>query len=190
MSQSTWDRGTRWLHGGLSLAVTFQLFVSLVMEVPQPGLRPQPLGLQGFRAHECVGATLIAIVLAHWIWVLGRPHGQAIRHLFPWDRLGRAGIVADLRNLKGGKLPEGGPGGGLPGLIHGLGLLAVTGMAASGGLILLLFAPGSRDPLLQQVVNLHAALANVVWLYWLGHVSMVIVHESRGHRIVAGIFKP
>ena len=190
MSQRIWDRGTRWLHWGLSLAVTFQLFVSLVMEVPQPGLRPQALGLQGFWAHKGVGAALIAIVLAHWLWTLRRAHGQEIRHLFPWGRFGRAEIVADLRNLKGGKLPEGGPGGGLPGFVHGLGFLAVTGMAASGGLILLLSADGSRATLLQDVANLHAALANVVWLYWLGHVVMVIVHESRGHRILAGIFRP
>jgi cytochrome b561 len=170
--------------------VTFQLFVSLVMEIPQPGLRPQPLGLQGFQAHKSVGAVLIVIVLAHWLWTLRRAHGQAIRHLFPWGRFGRAEIVADLKNLKGGKLPEGGPGGGLPGFVHGLGFLAVTGMAASGCLILLLSADGPRTRLLQDVANLHAALANVVWLYWLGHVAMVIVHESRGHRILGGIFRP
>ena len=116
MSQRIWDRGTRWLHWGLSLAVTFQLFVSLVMEVPQPGLRPQALGLQGFRAHKVVGAALIAIVLVHWLWTLRRAHGQAIRHLFPWGRFGRAEIVADLRNLKGGKLPEGRPRRGAPGV--------------------------------------------------------------------------
>ncbi|MBI5014147.1 MAG: cytochrome b/b6 domain-containing protein [Deltaproteobacteria bacterium] len=189
MPEETWDRGTRSLHWGLSLAVTFQLFSSLVLEVPQPGLRPQPFGRLAFQAHEGVGVALIALVLAHWLWTLRRGSGQAARHLFPWGRVGRAEIAADLRHLKAGRLPEGGPRGGLAGFVHGLGFLAVSGMAALGGLLLLLSAAGSPLSLLHNVAGVHATLADVVWFYWLGHAAMAAVHESRGHRVLSGIFR-
>lgn len=190
MEQREWDRGTRWLHGALSLTVTFQLFVSLVMQAPRPGSRLQPLQLLGFRAHEAVGVALVFVVLAHWAWSLSRGRGEALRHLLPWGAAGRAEIAADLRNLKGGKLPAGGPGGGLAGLVHGLGLLAVTGMAALGAWLVALSFVAPRAPLLLDLADVHGAFANLVWLYWLGHIAMVVVHERRGHRILAGIFRP
>lgn len=187
--QDIWDRGTRWLHAGLAVAVTFQLFVAFVMEVPQPGLRPQPFGLQAYQAHKTVGAVVIALTAGHWLWsLLGRP--GALRHLFPWGRVERASVVADLVNLKAGRLPAGGPGGGLAGLVHGLGFLAVSGMAVLGGLLLALEAGGFPPALFRRVGEGHSLVAGLVWLYWLGHLAMVAVHEGRGHRILAGIFKP
>lgn len=189
MAQPVWDRGTRWLHGGLALTVSFQLFVSLVMEVPQPGLRPQPLGRLGFQGHEGAGVAVIVLVALHWIWSLSHDRGRPIRHLFPWGRLGRGEIAADLGNLRAGRLPPGGPAGGLAGFVHGLGFLAVTGMAVLGGLMLLVMGKGAQSALFHRLADAHSLLANFVWLYWLGHVAMVVVHEARGHRILAGIFK-
>lgn len=190
MLGETWDRGTRWLHAGLAATVTIQLFVSLIMETPQPGLKPQPFGLLGFRIHQTAGVAVVAVVLAHWAWSAAREGGRGLRHLFPWTGPERAAVVADLRRLKAGEVPEGGPVGGLAGLVHGLGFLAVTGMAALGAALLLLPEAGPGASLQRAAADLHEGLANLVWLYWLGHLAMVFVHERRGHRLLAGIFRP
>ena len=55
-------------------------------------------------------------------------------------------IARELRELVRRRLPEGGPRGGLPGLVHGLGLLAVTGMALTGVAVFVLLPEGGDLP--------------------------------------------
>ncbi len=189
MSASTWNRGTRWLHGGLAVTVTLQLLLSLVMQAPGDG--PPPAGLPAllFEAHEFVGLTALAIVLLHWGWSLFAADGAALRHLFPLSRDARAEVVAELRALLRGRLPEGGPRGGLPGLVHGLGLLAVTGAAVSGAVIFALLPEAAPPPApAHTVMEAHSFIAFFVWSYWAGHVALAVIHQFAGHGTLRDMF--
>ena len=126
-----------------------------------------------FIYHEIVGLFIVAVVFIHWIWdFLGKSYN--LRHLFPWNKKGINAIARDTKGLFQGKLPQGGPREGLPGFIHGLGFLAVTGMAITGLIIFISFQMGIRP---EQTKHLHSFIANFVWIYWFGHVALAIAHQ-------------
>ncbi len=182
--RQSWSLTLRWLHFGLALSVTIQLFLSLVME--EPG-EAEGLEAWAFMAHELFGLTAFAFALLHWLWVLSGQDG-GWRHLFPWDRVGRQAVRRDLAGLLRGRLPEGGPQPGLPGLVEGIGLVLVTLQGASGFAIFLVLPPqGELPERFEMLSELHEALGSGVWLYWFGHVGMALVHRLRGDAVVARI---
>jgi cytochrome b561 len=177
-----WDWVTRFLHFGLAITVTLQLFNSLVIEKPKPG---HPLS--GFEAlmldvHEWLGMAAFAIVLLHWAWSLWGLDGYGARHLLPWNRGGRAEVATGLSEIFKGRLPSGGPKDKLSGLIHGLGLLAVLGIAATGA-VLFFFMPedGKLNMLTGAASELHELISTCVWIYWGGHVGMALLHHFVSH---------
>lgn len=185
-----WDKRTRLLHLGLSVTVTFQLFISLFMDLPKPEHVGSNGELLAFEFHEYAGMTAFAIVLLHWLWSAFHNGGEELRHLFPWNRQGRAEIGSEIRGLSQGKLPEGGPRGGLAGLVHGLGFLAVTGMVVTGATIFLLLPEsGAVTPFTHFIMEIHETIAILVWVYWCGHLGMTVLHQLRGNPVLAGIFK-
>lgn len=180
--QNSWSRVTRFLHLGLALSVTLQLFISLVMKVPKPGMAADGLAYEFFEAHEIVGLTALAFVLLHWIWLF-RASDTHFSTLFPWGREGIKQIVQDLKALSKRQLLPGGPGaGGLVGLIHGFGLLAVTGMTATGGAIFYLMETHQiPSKLAHDIMAIHELIAGFVWVYWAGHGGMALLHTLAGH---------
>ncbi len=186
---SFWDRPTRFLRLGLAATVTVQLLVSLWMVGPASRHPATALEHAGFVVHEWVGLCALVIVLAHWLWSLQSSGDAGIRHLFPLDREGRREVLAELRVLGSGRRVEQGPGGGLAGLAHGLGLLAVTAIAATGGVLFVLLS-GFRDnpALTHTVAHLHALVSNFVWVYWFGHVGMALLHQFRGDGVLRRMF--
>ena len=186
---TVWARQTRFLHFGLATTVTFQLFMSLAMEAPKAGRTRSAIESLSFEAHEWVGMAALAIVMAHWIWSLTARDNSNIRHLFPWGKKGLASVMQDLQGLMKMKLPEGGGRGGLPGFVHGLGFLAATGMALTGGvLFFVLPEDGSRNELARLFHNIHGFIANFVWAYWGGHLATAILHKKMGHDTVKNMF--
>ncbi|BCX81787.1 hypothetical protein MIT9_P1367 [Methylomarinovum caldicuralii] len=182
--ENVWSPTLRWLHFGLALAVTLQLFLSLVME--EPG-EAEGLEAWAFMAHELFGLTAFALALLHWGWVLSG-HDGGWRHLFPWDRQGRQAVWRELSGLLRGRLPEGGPQPGLPGLVEGVGLGLVTLQGASGFVIFLLLPPeGELPERFEFLSELHEACGSGVWIYWFGHVGMALLHRLRGDAVVARI---
>jgi len=129
-------------------------------------------------------------VLWHWFWILARER-QLLHHLFPWSprRLGEA--MADARAAIGGRLPQSGPSGSsLAGLVHGLGLLALTTVAALGTtLFILIKLHLSRSELGETIEDLHTTFAWVLIVYWAGHVLLATVHEARGDHVIARMFR-
>ncbi len=171
-----WDRATAWLHFGLAITITIQLFLSLWMEPPKTdndfGL-PQQL----FITHKYMGMLALFIVVLHWFWCAYAQNAQKLRRLFPTEQRDWQIIFADIRGLFRLRLPATGPVTGLPGFIEGLGLIAVTIMACTGGLDFI-FYPGAGliKQLVHNAMRAHVFISTFVWIYWFGHVSMAVLH--------------
>ncbi len=177
-----WDRATRFLHFGLAITVTLQLFNSLVIEKPEPGHPLSGFGSFMLDVHEWLGMSALVIVLLHWAWSIWGLGGYGVRHLLPWSKQGRNEIVTALRDALKGKMPPGGPKDKLAGVIHGLGLLAVLGIATTGA-VLFFFMPedGKLNMLTGAASELHQFISTFVWIYWGGHVGMALLHHFSSH---------
>ncbi|MEJ1958344.1 MAG: cytochrome b/b6 domain-containing protein [Nitrosomonadales bacterium] len=133
-----YDRITRWLHAGIALSVSAQLGLSLFMDAPDDTdeVLASGLPLRLFEIHEKIGMTLLALIILHWLWSLSGHVQNGLGHLFPWFSKGRLDKVIDeaQATLKL-KLPDPEISNALAGAVHGLGLLAATGMAITGAVI-------------------------------------------------------
>lgn len=175
---SYWDNKTKFLHMALALVVSLELFNSLVMQEPEPGRPLTGLGGAMFEFHEWAGMAALLIVLAHWAWSIWGVQGTGVRHLLPYKATDRTKMGQELRGLLKFDLPAGGPDSRLSGLIHGLGLLAVTAMALTGA-VLFLGMPeggGKLSPFVDFSEETHEVLAAFVWIYWGGHVALALLH--------------
>lgn len=188
MKSEKWSIQTRWLHIGLAITVTLQLFISLIMEPPDEESASE-LARAAFEAHEIVGITVFIIVLAHWGWSLASRADGGLSRLFPWTGSAWAEVKSDIALVLKGRLPDGGPRGGLPGFVHGLGLLAVTTMAATGAVLFFIF-PESGEPgdTVEFFAGIHEFIATFVWVYWGGHVALALFHKWAGHNTVRAMF--
>lgn len=187
MEAKNWSLPTKILHIGLVATVSLQLVISLLMD--EPDEKGSVIGGALFEAHEVIGLSALAIVILHWTWSVVNQVDGGLRHLFPWGRAGREQIGNDIKALLSFKFPPASTGGGLAGLIHGLGLLAVTGIALSGGMLFLLY-PDNAEPemLVKGIEELHEGFATLVWTYWLGHGGIAILHHLSGHDYLKNMF--
>lgn len=171
-----WSRPLRLIHLLLAIAVTVQLFLGSFMHSPHPG-RPDSAG---FIAHEILGATILVLVVLHWIWSCTHP-GEGLRHLFPWTRAGMRKILKDVQTgIRDLRLPPGGPGdhvGSVAGFVHGLGLLAVTAMVVIGSGFFLARLDGASWGNLNLIEDIHDTVAVIVWVYWGGHLATTALHS-------------
>ena len=188
MTRATWSFPTRLLHMAMALTVSLQLLLSLVM-VPPDEEHASTTARFAFEAHQWAGLVAVVVVILHWLWSAISLEEGGLAHLFPWSGPGRAAIKEDLAKLRNRELPEGGPRGGLPGLVHGLGFLAVTGMALSGLVLFFLFPEsGKPSATVETVAEIHGFVAKFVWVYWFGHVAMALGHRRAGHTNVNKMF--
>ena len=189
-----YHRVTRWLHAGIALAVVIQLGSSQLMEVPQPGRLLNGAGRTFFAVHRWSGLCVLTLLVLHWLWDLAGhvPYGWG--HLYPWfsgPRLRKVlSAVKALRPWIRGQLPAGGEETApLAGAVHGLGLLVATAMALTGSLIFFgMSADGYLSPFLDLVKAIHGFIANFIWAYFVGHVSMAMLHQWRGEPLIVRMF--
>jgi cytochrome b561 len=188
MTTAIWSIQTRLLHLGLALTVTLQLAVSLVMEAPDHEDASE-VALAAFEAHEFIGMAALLVVALHWLWSLASRADGGLSHLFPWGGAALTQVKIDVSKLFKGQLPEGGPRGGLPGLVHGLGFLAVTAMAISGGILFFIF-PETGEPgkNVEAVAEVHEFIATFVWIYWGAHIALGVLHKRAGHSTILDMF--
>lgn len=159
--------------------VTIQIVIGLTMTAHTPTL---------FLSHQIIGLTIAAIVLAHWIWLLIAEPEQ-LSNLYPLTSEKWQAIRSDITALRRGVPPSSGPGPGLPALVHGLGLLSLTAVATFGTAIFVIIHWGNiRTATAHTIVDLHVFFAWLLIIYWVGHVSLAITHETKGDRIMARIF--
>ena len=189
MNSKKWSFNTRFLHLGLVIIVTVQLFVSLVMIEPED--KGSLLGRLAYETHEMFGLATLAIVLMHWAWSLFSKVDGGLGHYFPTNKKARERIYEDLRSLMSARLPDSNKKGGLVGLIHGMGLIAVTGAAMTGTAYFIL-APevGDAGFLAEGFEELHEGIATFVWAYWIGHGGVAILHHLRGENTLFDMFMP
>ena len=186
---SNWSLPTRLLHIGMVATVSAQLALSLVMEPPDEE-NISALASAAFEGHEVIGMAALAIVLAHWLWTLFNYADGGLGHLFPWFGEARAEVVREAKALLGGALPKGGVRGGLPGFIHGLGLLIVTGMAITGGILFFIMPEsGEFTGVVELVAESHEVIATLVWLYWGGHGATALIHHFQGDSVLKDMFR-
>ncbi|MDA8382939.1 MAG: cytochrome b/b6 domain-containing protein [Betaproteobacteria bacterium] len=178
-----WHSVTRSVHWGLALFLTFQLFSGLFVSTPDVAY---------FYAHEVGGLLGTLVVVIAWLWGFAN---EDYFFWFPWGHEGRAAIASDVRAMFAGDLPRTGRIRGLSSFIHGLGLLAATGMALTG-LVIFFVIPGGRGASAASTHYLaftdfsvmHKALADLLWAYWFGHVGFALLHQYRGHKVLNAIF--
>lgn len=183
-----WSLPTRLLHLGMVVTVSAQLGLSLLMEAPDEE-NISALAAATFEAHEVIGMAALVIVMAHWLWTLFQQADGGWRHLFPWFGSARKEVVREFQALFSGQLPQGGVRGGLPGFIHGLGLLGVSGMVISGGILFFLLPESGPFPAsVEFFAEIHEIIAPLVWLYWGGHAAAGVIHHLKGETILKDMF--
>ncbi len=171
----------RRLHFAVAVLVTVQIVIGLTMSPRHtPGL---------FLSHQLIGLTIAALVLLYWLRLFARERGQ-LGQLLPVTGPALCAVRSDLLGLLRGQMPENGPRPGIPALIHGLGLLALTAVAALGtGIYVLIRLHAPRSGIHEVLDDLHVFFAWVLIIYWCGHVLLAIVHEARGDHIIARMFR-
>lgn len=174
------SRATRLFHTGLALAVISQLLTSLVMRVPGE----TRTGDLFFQVHQYSGLLAAGFALGFWLIIAMRSRGTELGALLPWASKGRrATLWADIRAhaeaAKQLRLPDYDPEGALASAVHGLGLLLVSVLAASGAayfvVVWLGFHSPNPDGLL--MMEIHGALANLGWAYLIGHAGLAVLHH-------------
>ena len=175
---------TRMIHLLLLIVVLHQLIGSEFMQFPFPGDPPS----WTFSLHEYAGLVNLAIVAAFWGWTMMRRGETRLGRLLPWFSIARlrdvtADLAAQLRRLVRGRAPDD-EDGALASAIHGLGLLAVTAMAVTGGVFF--FMQGT--PLGRTMLGLHKLIANLVWIYLFAHAGLAVLHHLLGSDIFSRMF--
>lgn len=181
MSESSpWSAAIRRMHMLLALTVSTQLVIGLSLDRDRPWL---------FEVHEWLGLAIAAIVLVFW-GLAFKHRREGIHHMFPWSPQSLKAATRELGAALRGRLATGGPGGKLAGLIHGLGFLAATAMAASGSIIFVLIEQDqSRSAFAHTVKEFHETVATLLIIYWVGHVAMGIIHRLSGHSTVQDMWR-
>jgi cytochrome b561 len=188
-----YDCTTRWLHAGIALGVTAQLGLSLIMQAPddQDEVLASGLPLQLFEAHEYIGMALLALLVLHWLWSLSGHVEDGFAHLFPWfskEDMGK--VTVEAKEALKFRISDPDISNALAGAVHGLGLLAATGMAVTGAVIFfnLNVKTGHMTRLGETSHNIHGTIALLMWAYLIGHVVVAVIHKRMGHTNVKEMF--
>lgn len=189
MSNPTAKHGlpTRLAHAGLGIAIILQLLTSLGMQAPYPGRAGDFL----FGIHSYVGLGALGFVFLFWLVVMLRRRGAEMGLLIPWFSRARIRAVwqdarKHLEAVLHLRLPAYDEHGPLASAVHGLGLLLMTAMAASGTLYFFINA-GNPDAGGWVAVSMfvHKTLANLVWAYLIGHAGLAVLHHYTQHLSLA-----
>ena len=167
-----WSNTYKFLHWTFAPLIALQLVLSLFMSSKKQGL-PYLL----FNIHVTIGPILVGVIIALWIYIL--TNASIRSHFFPYNRWDE--VVNDFKNLIKFKLAETGPRPGLPGFVHGLGLIDVSIVLVAGVIMHFLFPFSLKDPSLKPIVHffmeIHDFFGNSMWVYMVGHASMALLHR-------------
>lgn len=181
---------TRLLHAALGASIVAQLGSSLLMIAPLRGHAQNVL----FEVHEYSGLAALALAAAFWVTVAVRRCGTPVRRLLPWfDAASRTAIVDDAKGhvaaLRERRVPPFVPAAPLASAVHGLGLLLVTAMAATGLLFYVSMWLGRMDAGWATLdLEVHKALATLVWAYLIGHAGMALSYRWLGRLRLADMW--
>ena len=170
------DRRTRILHMAIAVIVIWQLLSSQFMSAPRRG---QP-GDFIFEIHEKAGLVALIALVLFWLHTMLRRKGTSLRKLFPWfSPVHRAALIADAKRqfgaVKSLRLPPHEDGAPLASAVHGLGLLCMTGLAATGFVWWLDL--GDLSGIAKEA---HEILGNPAWAYLVAHAGLGVLHHIKG----------
>jgi cytochrome b561 len=173
---------TKIFHATLAASIIVQLITSQFMPGPDEVKRAWI-----FNIHQYSGLVAVALALGFWITLVTRRKGTALGALFPWFSTVRLkGVITDVKThfaaLMTLRLPAHDPEAALPSAVHGLGLLLMTVMAASGMAYYVIVWLGlhSVEPDDMLVMQVHFLCANLVWVYLIAHAGLAMVQHFIG----------
>ncbi len=177
------SRATRFLHAGIAVSVIAQLGSSLLMVPPLDDHVENTF----FVIHEYSGLVSLALAIAFWVIVLVRRRGTPVSKLLPWfSPASRALLWQDIgehwKTLRSRRLPGYESGAPLASAVHGLGLLLILSMAATGGLFYAAMLLGAKEEVLWVGLDLevHTLLATLAWTYLIGHAGVALLYRYVG----------
>lgn len=181
---------TRFLHGALTIAVGVQLIASLVMQAPSA----RHAGNGFFTLHKDSDILIGALALLFWVVIATRRSGTEAGLMLPWfsaDR--RAALIADARRhwaaLRRGHLADFQAAAPMAAAVHGLGLVLVTVMAATGvGHLIAAIDGASATALGEWLRWLHGLTGILVWLFLIGHGLMALLHHYAGEQDLQSVW--
>lgn len=181
---------TRLLHGALAITVGVQLIAGLVMQAPSA----RHAGNGFFTLHKDSDLLIGALALLFWALIATRRSGTEAGLMFPWFSVNRrAALSENVRRhgmaLRHGRLARYEPAAPLAAASHGLGLVLVTIMAATGICHWIVAIDGaSTTPLGEWLLWLHGQTGILVWLFLIGHGLMALLHHYAGEQDLQGIW--
>lgn len=176
------SQSTRLLHGVLALAVGVQLLTSIIMQAPNA----RHPGNVFFAVHQVSGIAEALIVLLFWGVVVTRLVGTDAGLLVPWfGAVRRQAFYADVRlhltAFRKRRFPPFIEESPFAAALHGLGLLLISAMAATGLVYYLAGVAGYQDfPVVGLAMDAHRLMANLVWAYLIGHGFIALLHHYGG----------
>ncbi len=185
---------TRLLHLSLATGVTLQLLLSTFMDRPRPDEPVAAISAAGFEAHKVIGLLSLAIILCWFFWLFLRRKENGPRALFPWfSRIRRQQLFAATRRtlaaVRRRQRPREDDNATVASAVHGLGALCALGMAVSGTTVWLgMSANGELTAWARPVLEVHQALAALMWTYVLGHTAMALLHHQLGDNTLRRMF--
>jgi cytochrome b561 len=183
---ATRSQVTRLLHLALLLIVINQVIGSNFMHRSAPGQGPAFPNQE----HYWVGTAGLAAILLFWGWtVLRNARETPLSRLLPWfsgQRLKELGadVWSVLREVSAMKPPSD-THDALASAFHGLGLIVVTIMAATGFGSHYVF-DGTRAG--HICMTIHKLFANLMWGYLILHAAIAVFHHFFGSPIFARMF--
>lgn len=181
---------TRFLHGALTIAVGVQLVAGLIMQAPSA----RHAGNGFFTLHKESDLLIGALALTFWVVVATRRSGTEAGLMFPWfNARRRAPLAADLRRhcaaLRHGHLAGFQPAAPLAAASHGLGLVLITIMAATGIGHLIAATDGAPPTSFGEWLRwLHGLTSILAWLFLIGHGLVALLHHYAGEQDLQGIW--
>lgn len=170
---------TRLLHAGLATTVILQLGSGLVMRGPRAG---HP-GDWMFEFHQYCGLTSFSLAFGFFLVVALRRTVTEPGLLFPWfDARRLAALWKDMelhaQAVRAMRVPRCDGHAPLASAVHGLGLLLLTAMAATGTVFSIASLLGEQnDAFVRVAFGMHHAMANLVWAYLIGHAGLAVLHH-------------
>jgi len=186
------SRAIQRIHLAIVCLVAFQLFSEQLMEIPKPGEAVDDVQALFLLLHEWNGFIVLGLAV---LFLLLRADKSQQRHsLFPW--LSTAGwkglfkeIAHDVPGWFRGKLNKPEDSFHIASTVHGLGILLLIGLGATGIIVFAGLEPnGYMDRDTKLIKDLHTDMGTLIWIFVLGHSAMALLHQLAGHRVFQSIF--
>lgn len=178
MKKHDWTLSSRLLHSLLAICVLIQVGIVLVAWYAPVDTSLYAIRWQIFQYHKYIGMFTFAVIILFFLDKLVDEKRIRLKRLYPYGAGGLKDVLSDLNILFHFKIPVRG-GGGLAGLIQGLGLLLVLGLAAVGT-VAFLFAtlPFGKTAAswVGSLYGFHEDLGAILFCYLGGHVIMAFLH--------------